>query len=147
MTNIECFSCEGIRLNLNVCSAYTVNEAWFTNIWIASDKYGSFVGIDSRETCHMFSYLFQIGKWRSYFSDHSAHSSQSCSFEGFATIERISVFYKFKIISTHVFNHIFGCFDVSERQLVMVLIIKNIEKISVKWMDIFDFGEVVKDVD
>lgn len=144
--DVECFSCEGIRLNLYIGSADTVNKTWFSDIRIASNENSSFIGIDGRQTCHMFPHFLQIGKWRSYFSDHCAHSTQSCSFEGFATIERISIFYQFKIISTHVFNHIFCCLDVSECQLVMVLIIEDIKKISVKWMDVFNFGEVVKDV-
>lgn len=95
----------------------------------------------------MFSDFFEISQRRCYFSNHGAHPSKGCSLQRFASIQRISVFDKFEVVSTHVFDHVLGGFDVTQRQLEMVFVVEDVEKVAVEGVDVFYFGEVVEDVD
>lgn len=94
----------------------------------------------------MFSNFLKISKRRSYFSDHGADATHGCSFERFASIERICILDQLQIISSHVLYHIFCCLHMSQGQLEMVLIIQNIEQVSIERMDVLYFWEIIKDV-
>lgn len=94
----------------------------------------------------MLSDFLEIGQGRGDLADHGAHPSQSGSLEGFASVEGVGVFDKFEVVPTHVFDHALGGLDVPECQFVMVLVIENVEEVSIEGVDVFYLGEVVEDV-
>lgn len=58
--------------------------------------------------------FLEIGEGGGDFPDHGAHSTQCCSFEGFASIQGICIFDQFQIISAHVLDHVFSGFDMTQ---------------------------------
>lgn len=62
MTNVQSFSCERVRLNLNVRSTHTVDEAGLSYIGVACEQYSSFIGVYGRQSSHMLSNFLEIGE-------------------------------------------------------------------------------------
>ena len=146
MTDIQGLSGEGIRLNFNVGLAHGVNERRFTDVWIPCEENGSFIRVDCGETTQVFSDFFKVRKRRVDFSNHGTNSTQSGSFQTLASVQGVCVFDELEIIFAHVVDHILGGFDMAQGELVMVLVVQDVKKISVEWVDVFNFGEIFENI-
>jgi len=74
----------------------------------------------------MLSDLLEVTERRLELLDEGTHSSQGCSLELLASVQGIGILEKSHIIRSNVIYDILGLVDVTERQLVMVSIIKDV---------------------
>jgi len=72
-------------------------------------------------------------------------STECRSFKKFASIERISVFHQSNVIGSDVIYNILSFVNMTEGQLIMISIVKNVHQIGIKWMNIIQFWESIDD--
>lgn len=71
--------------------------------------------------------------------------SESGSLEHLASVQTVTVLKESDVVLSDVVNQVTGSVDMSQCDFVMILIVDNVDKISIEGMDIVELGEVLKD--
>jgi len=145
VTDEQTLSGESIRLNINVCVRHIVNQTRFTNVWETSQDQRPGIGIDCWKSTQMLSDFFQIAEGTLQLLKECSLSTKCRSFKQFASVKRISVLHQSNVIGSNVIYNILSFVDVTQGQLVMISIVKNIHQISVERMNIIKFWERIDD--
>lgn len=75
-----------------------------------------------------------------------AHATQRGTFEAFATIQRVGVLNETNIVLCDAIDERTGSGELTEGQLIMIAIIKDIEKVGIEGMEVIKIGEVGDDL-
>lgn len=147
VADVQSLGGEGVGLDLDVRPADAVDEAGFADVGVAGEQNGALVGVYGGQPRHMFPHLLEVRQRRPDLADHSAHPTQSRPLQGLASVEGIGILDEFEVIATHIVDHILGRFDMAQGQFVVVLIVEDVEEVTVEGMDVLHLGEVLEDVE
>jgi len=89
----------------------------------------------------MLSYFFQITERTLQLFKECSLSSKCRSFKQFASIKRISIFHQSNIISSNIIYDILCFVNVTQGQLIMISVVKDVHQISVEGMNIIQLWE------
>lgn len=128
MADKEGFGGEGIGLNIDICSGDFVHEAGFADVGVAAADESSGRRVDSRQTAHVLSDLFEVGQRVLLTFDDGGHASESSFLELLASIERVAKLEQSGIVFAHRVNEVSGGVDLAESQFVMIFVVKNVEQ-------------------
>lgn len=93
----------------------------------------------------MLSYFFQIAERTLQLFKECSLSTKCRSFKQFASIKRISIFHQSNIIGCNVIYNILCFVNVTQCQLIMISVVKNVHQISIEWMNIIQLWECIDD--
>jgi hypothetical protein len=134
-----------IRLNFDISVGDLVDETGFTGVGETSDQEGTSVRVDSGHSCQMLSDFFEETERRTESLDNLGHSTESSSLEHFASIQGITVLQESDVILSDVVDEITSSVDVAQSDFVMILVVNDVDKISIEGVDIVELGEAFED--
>jgi len=137
---------EGVGLHVHVRARHVVHEGTLAHVWEACHKERAFIGVDARQSRHVLPHLLQESQTRFQLLGHGGHSSHGCLFQHFAPIQTVGVLHQSDVVFGDVVYQRSGAVQVSQRQLVMILVIQHIDQSRVKRVDVIRLREVLKDV-
>ena len=93
----------------------------------------------------MLSDFFQIAEGTLQLFKECSLSTECRSFKKFASIERISILHQSNVIGSDVIYNILSFVNMTEGQLIMISIVKDVHQIGIEWMNIIQFWESIDD--
>lgn len=145
VTDEQGLGCEGIRLNIDIGVGDLVDETGFTDVGETSDEEGTGVRVDVGHSGKMLSDFLEETERRSESLDDLGHSSQTSSLEHLASVQTVTVLKESDVVLSDVVNQVTGSVNMSQCDFVMILVVDNVDKISIEGVDVVELGEVVKD--
>ena len=135
---------ERVGLDIHIGVGDVVHETGLADIREAGDHEGAFIGIHAGETGHVLANFFQVDEGRLELLGHGGHAAETSLLKHFAAVERVGIFHESKVILGNVVDEGTCRVDVAECELVMVLVVKDVDKGGVERVDIVGFWEILK---
>jgi hypothetical protein len=134
-----------IRLNFDVSVGDLIDEAGFTGVGETSDQEGTGIRVDSGHSCQMLSDFFEETEGGTESLDDLGHSTESGSLEHFASIHGVTVLHESDVILGDGVGEVTSSVDVAQGDFVMILVVDDVDKISIEGVDIVELGEAFED--
>jgi len=99
MSDEQTLRCEGVGLDIDICSCYTFQETGFSNIRISANEKSSGVWVDRGETAEMLPNLIEVEEGIFQSSANGGHSTQCSTFQLLALEKGLRIFEKSDIIT------------------------------------------------
>lgn len=128
MAHEEGFGGEGVRLNIHICSSDLVHKARLADIGVTTAQQCSGGRVNGGETAHVLPDLFQIGQWVFLSFNDGGHTTESGFLELLASIERVTKLEQSGIIFADGVDQVSSSVDLTQSQLVMVLVVQDVEQ-------------------
>ena len=127
---------EGVRLHVHVGPGHLVHEAGLAHVRVACDQEGAGVGVDGGETGHVLPDLLQVGQGVLEPLHQGAHAPKAGALQLLAAVQRVSKLEEAAVILGNAVHLVPGRVNLTQRQLVVILVIKDVQQVSVKWMNV-----------
>ena len=93
----------------------------------------------------MLTHLLQICQRGLVFFDQRTHTTQTCSLDGFASVQTVTVLEHTYIILGKILNKMPCCVQLSKRQFVMILVVQHVDQIRVERMYLVQTRKLIDD--
>ena len=146
VTHVQALSGERVGLHLDISTRDVVDKTTLAHIWKSCNQNRPFEGVDCWQSGKVFPHLLQVIQGLRKLLQTGAHSSECCSLEHFATVQTVSVLQQSVVILANIVDHIPTRTHVTKSQLVVILVVKHVDQVAVKWVDVIQLWKLLNDL-
>ena len=131
---------ESIGLDIDISTGNLVHERRLPDVGVSADEQSTGVGVDRGETGQMLTDLLQVSERILLATHDGGHSSEGSLLELLATVERVTKLEETNIILSDLVNQVASSVHLTQSQLVMVLVVKDVHQVGVEGVNILELS-------
>ena len=89
--------------------------------------------------------LLQVRQTRSDPLQHSAHTTKSSDFQTLATVQGVTVLEELHVVFSNLADQVSSGVDLAKSELVVILVVEDVEEVSVERVDLVEARELFDD--
>ena len=133
---------EGVRLHFHVGARDLVDEAGLADVGKAAYEDGTSVGIDGRQPGQVLPNLFQVLEALLLPLHDGAHAPQCGALELLAAVHGVGKLDQPNIVLRHVVYEVLSGVDLTQGQLVVVLVVQDVHEVPVEGVYVVQLREL-----